>query len=101
MFKESWNQQYRQLHFALNTTVALCKYTVKKERLTQFGYLSFLLLVCIVQHSGVPLPALDSKQIKNLIRLSRTLANVMGEYFANEIVQSFGKWYETEVTAMG
>ena len=48
-----------------------------------------------------PLPALDSKQIKNLIWLSGTLANVMGEYFANEIVQSCGKGYETEVTAMG
>ena len=72
-----------------------------KVVLTQFGYLSFLLLVCIVKHSDVPLPALDSKQIKNLIRLSRTLVNVMGEYFANEIVQSCGKWHETEVTAMG
>ena len=72
-----------------------------KVVLTQFGYLSFLSLVCIVKHSDVPLPALDSKQIKNLIRLSRTLANVMGEYFANEIVQSCGKWYETEVTKMG
>ena len=72
-----------------------------KVVLTQFGYLSFLLLVCIVKHSEVPLPALDFKQIKNLIMLSRTLANVMGEYFANEIVQSCGKWYETEVTAMG
>ena len=72
-----------------------------KVVLTQFGYLSFLLLVCIVKHGDVPLPALDSKQIKNLIRLSRTLANVMGEYFANEIVQSCGKWYETEVTKMG
>ena len=69
--------------------------------LTQFGYLSFLLLVCIVKHSEVPLPALDSKQIKNLIRLSRTLANVMGEYFANEIVQLCGKGYETEVNKMG
>ena len=28
---------------------------------TQFGYLSFLLSACIVKHSGVPLPALDSK----------------------------------------
>ena len=72
-----------------------------KVVLTQFGYLSFLLLVCIVKHSEVPLPALDSKQIKNLIRLSRTLVNVMGEYFANEVVQSCGKWHETEVTAMG
>ena len=56
---------------------------------------------CIVKHSGVPLPALDSKQIKILIWLSRTLANVMEEYFANEIVQSCGKGYETEVTKMG
>ena len=68
---------------------------------TQFGYLSFLLLVCIVKHSGVPLPALYSTEIKHLIRLSRTLVDVMGEYFANEIVQSCGKGYETEVTKMG
>ena len=45
----------------------------------------------IAKHSGVPLPALDSAQINNLIWLSRTLINVMGEYFANEIVQSRGK----------
>ena len=64
--------------------------------LTQFGYLMF-----IVKHSGVPLPALDSTQIKNLIWFSRTLVNVMGECFANEIVQSCGKGYETEVTKMG
>ena len=44
--------------------------------LIQCGYLHFLLLVCIVEHSGVPLPALDSKQINNLIWLSRTLVNV-------------------------
>ena len=49
----------------------------------------------------VPLHTLDSKHIKNLIWLSRTLANVMGEYFVNEIVQSCGKGYETEVTTMG
>ena len=72
-----------------------------KVVLTQFGYLSFLLSACVIEHSGVPLPALDSKQINNLIWLSRTLANVMGEYFANEIVQSCGKRYETEVTKMG
>ena len=71
-------------------------YTVKKGKvvLTQFGYLSFYLI-------GVPLPAIDSTQIKNLIWLSRTLVNVMGEYFANEIVQSCGKGYETEITEMG
>ena len=39
--------------------------------------------------------------VKNLIWLSRTLANVMGEYFANEIVQSCGKGYETDVTKTG
>ena len=72
-----------------------------KVILTQFGYLSFLLSACIVKHSGVPLPALDSKQIKNLIWISRTLVNVIGEYFANEIVQSCGKWYETDVAKMG
>ena len=54
--------------------------------LTQFGYVSFLLSACIVKHSGVPLPALDSKQIKNLM---------------NEIVQSCGIGYETEVTKVG
>ena len=80
----------------------LCRSTVKgKVVLTQFGYLSFLSPVCIVKHSGVPLPALDSTQIKNLIWLSRTLANVMEEYFANEIVQSCGKRYESEVTTIG
>ena len=54
--------------------------------LTHFGYLSFYsyLSACVVKHSGVPLPALDSKQIW----FSRTLATVMGEYFANEIVQT-------------
>ena len=77
-------------------------YHCKKGKvvLTQFCYCSFLSLVCVVRHSGIPLPALDSTQIKNLIWLSRTLANVMGKYFANEIVQSCGKGYETEVTAM-
>ena len=73
----------------------------RKVVLTHYGYLSFLLLVCIVKHSGVPLPALDFKQIKKLIWLSRILANVMGEYFANETVQSCGKGYETKVTKMG
>ena len=33
-----------------------------------------------------------------IYRLSRTLVDVMGVYFANEIVQSCGKGYETEVT---
>ena len=47
-----------------------------KVVLPQFGYISFLLSACIVEHIGVPLPALDSTQIKNLIWLSRTLANV-------------------------
>ena len=61
----------------------------------QFGY---LLIVCIIKHSGVPLPALDSTQINNLIWLSRTLVNVMGVI---EIVQSCGKRYETEVAKMG
>ena len=75
------------------------EFTVKKERL--FWLNSFLSLVCIAKHSGVPLPALDSTQIANLIWLSRTLDHVMGEYFGNEIVQSCGKGYETEVTAMG
>ena len=64
--------------------------------LTQFGYLAFL-SACIVKHSGVPLPALESTQIKTLIWFSRTLVNVMEEYFANEIVQSCGKGYETDV----
>ena len=77
----------------------MCK--KRKVVLSQFGYLSFLSLVCIVKHSGIPLPALDSTQIKNLIRLSRSLANVMEECFANEIVQSCGKGCETEVTAVG
>ena len=78
----------------------LCRSTVK-GCLTQFGYLSFLSHVCIVKHSGVTLPALDPTQIRKLIWLSRTLANVMGEYFDNEIAQSCGKEYETEVATMG
>ena len=61
--------------------------------MTQFGYLSFLLSACNV---GVPLPALDSKQINNFPE-----HYVVGEYFANEIVQSCGKGYETEVTKIG
>ena len=65
--------------------------------LTRFGYFSFLLLASIVEHSGVPLTALDPTQIKNLTWLSRTLANVMGEY---EIVQSCGIGYETVITAL-
>ena len=72
-----------------------------KDVSAQYGDVSFPLLFCIVKHSGVPLPALDSTQIKNLIWLSRTLANIMEECFANEIVQSCGKGCETEVTAMG
>ena len=66
--------------------------------LTQFGYLSFLLIVGIVKRSGVPLPALDSTQTKNLIWFSRTLVNVMIEYFANEVVQSI---MEKGVTKIG
>ena len=69
--------------------------------MTQFGYLSFRLLFCIVKHSGVPLPALDSTQIKNVVWLSRTLVNVMEEYFPNEIVQSCGERYETAVNKNG
>ena len=75
-------------------------FTVKKERLFRLNLVTSV-SSCIVKHSGVPLPVLDSKQIKNLIWLSRTLANVVGEYFANEIVQSCGKGYETEVNKMG
>ena len=59
----------------------------------QFGYLSFLLSACIVKHSGVPLPALDSKQIKNLIWLSSWEDTLLMKF-----VQSCGKGYETEVT---
>jgi len=36
-----------------------------------------------------------------VIRVSRTLENIMGECFANEIVQWCGKGYEIEVTKMG
>ena len=49
-----------------------------KVVLTQFGYITFLLIVCIIKHSEVPLPALDSKQIKNLFWVSRSLVNVNG-----------------------
>ena len=63
---------------------------IKKGKvvLTQYGDLSFPLLVRIVKHSGVPLPTSDSKQIKNSIWLSRTLANVTGEYFADELLSN-------------
>ena len=58
--------------------------------ITELSVVVFVLLnaITVKSHS---LPALDSKQNKNLIRLSRTLVNVMGEYFANEIVKSCGK----------
>ena len=46
-------------------------------------------LFCIIKYSGDPLPALHSKQW--LDTYSRTLLNVMGEYFANETVQWCGK----------
>ena len=46
-------------------TAAHCK--KGKVVLTQFVYLSFIVIVCIVKHSGVPLSALDSTQINNLI----------------------------------
>ena len=85
-------------YIELCTKLVTCHCKKGKVVLTQFGYLSFETLVCIIKHSGVPLPALDSTQIKNLIWLSRTSVNVMREYFANEIVQSCGKGYETEVT---
>ena len=53
----------------------------KKQRLFWLDLVTSLNLLsaCIIEHSGVPLRALDSKQIKDLVRLSRTLANVMGE----------------------
>ena len=54
-------------------TVAIAITVRKMVVLTQFGYFSFFLLsACIVNHSGVPLPVLDSKQIKNVIWLSIT-----------------------------
>ena len=71
-----------------------------KVVLTQFGYLGYLLPGCIVKHSGVPLSALDSTQINYLIWLSRTLVNVVEEYFAKEIVQPCSKRCKTEVTKM-
>ena len=60
----------------LHGECACTLYNKGKVVLTQFGYLSFLSLVCTIKHSGVPLPALDSSQIKNLIWLSKTLVNV-------------------------
>ena len=81
--------------YHLANTIYHCK--KGKVVLTQFGYLKLLLLVCIVKHSGVPLPVL---QILNLIWLYKTLENVKGEYFADAIVQSCGKGYETEVNKM-
>ena len=44
----------------------------------------FYYIFCIIKYSAVPLPALHPK-------LSRTLANITREYFANEIVQWCGK----------
>ena len=76
-----------------------CGYFAHLYCLYYAGPLSCI-LGCNVKHSGVPLSALDSTQINNLIWLSRTLVNVMEEYFAKEIVQSCGKECETEVTKM-
>jgi len=63
-------------------------YTVKEKRLiwTKFGYLSFYLF-CIIEYSGVPLPV----YIPKMLRFSRTLVNVMGECFDNDILQHCGK----------
>ena len=70
--------------------------------MTQFGYLSLLLLSALLNIvESYCLHALDSKQIKNYIWLSRTLVNVMEEYFANKIIQLCGKQHETEVTKLG
>ena len=41
------------------------------------------------------------KKTKLDLAFQNIIVNVMGEYFANEIVQSCGKGYETEVTKMG
>ena len=66
--------------------------------LTQYVYLSVLLTVCIVKHSGVPLPALDSTQIKNLVWFSRTLVVVTRTLV---VVTSFSFHVEKEVTKIG
>ena len=63
--------------------------------LTQFGYFSFLLLVSWTQWS--PTTCFRFQTDYNLIWISRTLVNVMEEYFPNEIVQSCVKQHETEV----
>jgi len=39
--------------------------------------------------------------IPTVIRFSRILVNVMGEYFANEILQDDVEKYEIELTKMG
>ena len=69
--------------------------TKKNAVLTQFGYFSFLLLVCWTEWS--PTTCFRFQTDYNLIWISRTLVNVMEEYFPNEIVQSCGKQHETEV----
>ena len=52
--------------------------------------------ICACIHPLVNFRNLENcKQIKKLIWFSRTLVNVIGEYFANQIVQSRGKGYET------
>ena len=69
----------------------------KKRRVVWFNLVtSVSYFFCIIKYSGVPLPALHSK----VIRVSRSLENIMGECFANEIVQWCGKGYEIEVTKM-
>ena len=57
----------------------------KKERdvLTQFGYLSFIPLL----HHEIQWRPTACFTFQTVIRLSRTLVNVMGECFANETVQ--------------
>ena len=68
-----------------------CKKGNLKLRLFRLNWLSQFLLIVYIVNSEIPWPALDSTQVKNLIWPSRTLVNVMGEYFANEIGQSCEK----------
>ena len=62
-----------------------CKKGNLKLRLFRLNWLSQFLLIVYIVNSEIPWPALDSTQVKNLIWPSRTLVNVMGEYFAKGV----------------
>ena len=86
------NRMYKHSCWKRYIILACCK----QEKLYwfKFGfYFCFstrLDLVCIIKHiTGVPLPSLD---------LGIWLVNVMGEYFANEVVQCCRKRHKIDAT---